>query len=129
MSPSGRFERSQGADLVTHLHGGSGEAADPALLQKVLQQTLAAMTATQRIAPAEMAALQAIARRHHGAQLDEAIATELVQAVLCGQGDYPDKPPPIWRTTSQRVAQLLLDDPEASERLHRMWMELMGSSS
>ena len=128
MSPYGRFERSPGAEFVTREQDLPSDAANPALLEQVLRQTLAAMTASQRVAPAEMEALKSVGQRHSGRPLDESIAAEMVQAVLCQQPDSTGQLPQIWQTTSLRVAQLLLDDPEANARLTRMWAELGGGS-
>src|SRR5687768_10299717 len=101
MSPSGRFERSQPTEFLAPESASDRDVAQPALLQQVLKQTLAAMSSADRVAPAEMAALQSVAKRNLGQPLDEEIATELVHAVLCGNGEGSSESRPLWQTTAR----------------------------
>ena len=118
-------ERSAGVPRPDAASEPSAERADPALLDKVLKQTLDAQSSGDPSANDRMRALVDVARRHRGKPLTlEPVAVELVEAVLAEEFPQPHTPPKLRQAMSARIAQTLLDDPVSRERLAVFWARL-----
>jgi len=99
--------------------------ANGELMDRVLQETLAATDADTPLDPTELAALIDVARRHCGQTPTLAsIVVELVEAVLAtrfgGVSDGGDR----WRSMSSAIAETLMDDPTSRDRLESLWTRL-----
>jgi hypothetical protein len=104
------------------------QAIDPALLEKVLQETTAAYSAQEPLVGAEKESLRAVVRRHQGQPLSlHPMAVELVEAMLLSC--FPDLPqrPELLAVMSARIAETLMDDPSAQQRLKSLWVQLGGT--
>jgi hypothetical protein len=101
---------------------------DRALLEKVLEETL---SASHHGAPGSITGLEAlrdVARRYRGQPLVlDPVAMELVWAMLRSSFPKVREGSREWRTMSTRIAQTLLDDPVARERLKAFWGRLTES--
>jgi hypothetical protein len=108
----------------------SGEAAgsgpvDPALLARVLQQTLAAADEQDAANSADLQRLRAIAHRRKGQNLVlEPVVIEMVRGVLGAEFAGLDKDPERFNDITMRIARSLLDDPVANKRLENLWARL-----
>jgi len=98
---------------------------DRALLEKVLLETLSASHQSTPEGGATLVALREVARRHRGQPLAvEPMAVEMIRAIL--RVSFPKAPVDSrsWQTMATRIAQTLLDDPVARERLKAFWAKL-----
>jgi hypothetical protein len=104
-------------------------AADDGLLETVLQQTLAVLSAEESVDPSTKAALLTVARRYAGQSLVlEPIAVELVDAALPRL--FAGESPALLRSRlTAQIAQTLMDDPVARPRLESLWTHLCGYGS
>ncbi len=114
------------ADSAAAGRGASPEdAAAQALLELVLQQTMAAYAETQHAPESVRDALRSVASRFHGELLSfEPCLVALVEAVIREPfaGWVPQGPP--WEALCRRVAQTMYDDPTARARLESLWRQL-----
>jgi hypothetical protein len=100
--------------------------SDPALLEKVVLQTLDALgSAAQSADSIDVQRLRTVAHRRRGQPLTlEPVAIELVRAILGpdfgGLGDQPE----LFLSVSAQVARALMDDPSACRRLENLWARL-----
>jgi hypothetical protein len=102
-------------------------AADSALLDRVLQQTLAICQPGEPLDAAEMRALRDVADRHRGRPLEfEPVAVELVAAAIDGLCPAK-KNAEFWRNLSAQVARILIDDPSSFARLNALWIRLKNT--
>lgn len=96
-------------------------AADEALLETVLQQTLAALSGEESVDPSTKTALSTVAKRYAGQALVlEPIAVELVDAALPRlflTGDRAE----LRNRLAAHIAQTLMDDPIARPRFESLW--------
>ncbi len=94
---------------------------DKALLDRVLQETMAAVS----VGPQELSALLDVARKYHGQPLTlEPVAVELVEAILRFRLPALQLSDPQRREMLTQIAELLLEDPPSAERLRRLWDRL-----
>ena len=99
--------------------------ADPHLLEKVVQETLAAMGAGETVDSVDLQRLRNIAHRRKGQNLTlEPVVVEMVRALLgpnfAGLNDDPE----VFLAMSTQVARSLMDDPESCRRLEILWSRL-----
>lgn len=97
---------------------------DPALLEKVLQETIDACENEPLDGP-EKERIRAVVERYAGHPLTlEPVAVELVEAVLLGS--FPDLScsPQRTRLLSTQVAGTLMEDPHSQPRLAALWERL-----
>jgi hypothetical protein len=100
---------------------------DPALLERVVRQTLAGGTVEEPLRPEEMDAMREVARRRQGEPLGlDPVATELVDAVLRTQFGNPVNAAGIWQALCRQVAETVMDDPVSHQRLESLWSSLSG---
>ena len=95
------------------------------LLESVLNETLTGRSVGDSMSRTTLAALQEVAKRHRGQPLIlEPVAVELVRALL--RLKFPKQPVTSreWKFMSNRIAQTMLDDPVARERLRVFWSRL-----
>jgi hypothetical protein len=98
---------------------------DPALLARVLQQTLAAADEKDAANSADLQRLRAIAHRRKGQNLVlEPVVIEMVRGVLGAEFAGLDKDPERFNEITMRIARSLLDDPVANKRLENLWARL-----
>ncbi len=98
---------------------------DPALLARVLQQTLAAADEQDPAHAADLQRLRAIAHRRKGQNLVlEPVVIEMVRGVLGAEFAGLDKDPVRFNEVTMRIARSLLDDPVANKRLENLWARL-----
>jgi hypothetical protein len=111
-SPADRDERRPAAEL------------DPALLERVLEETLSDAAASH-LDPAEMRALADVARRYPGASLvADPIAAELVKSILKVRFRGSDASDTFWQEVSRQIANTLCEAPDTRERLDCLWSQL-----
>lgn len=97
---------------------------DTTLLDKVLRHT-SAVASDDPVDSAEMEALHKVVERHRGKPLVvEPIARELIQAVLLTQLPARRNTPELRQDVAALIAQTLMGDPVASERLTALWNRL-----
>ena len=95
------------------------------MLQQVLRQTLAGMTSTRELNPQVYAALLEVAQRFPGEPLSlDPVAIELVAACLRVQFPALAARAALSRRMSLWVAESLLADPAARQRLTELWSRL-----
>lgn len=106
-----------------------GQRVDPALLEKVLQQTLSAADDAIQVDPVHVQRLRAVAHRR-GSQplMVEPTVVELVRAVLGAEFAGLAEDPERFRAMTVEIARALMDDPVASKRLEGMWKRLCDLS-
>ena len=103
-------------------------SADKALLQRILEQTMA--DDAEPLAPAELDTLKAVARRHrHEAFELEPIGVALVDSMLSLRLAQYDSKEEKWRGMSQQVATAFFESSQARQRLKRLWDRLCESTS
>lgn len=99
--------------------------ADPALLERVLQQTATAADAARVTSNAEILRLRAVANRRKELPLTlEPVVVEMVQAVLGNEFAGIENDPVRFRAMTVEIARALMDDPAAQQRLEAMWTKL-----
>jgi hypothetical protein len=99
-------------------------------LEAVLHATLAVCASDEPLDPSDMQRLREVARRHAECRaVTEAIAVELVRAVLEGHFVGGDVLKGIGPGAANQIAQTLLDDPAAKARIERFWNRLIGEAS
>jgi hypothetical protein len=104
----------------------SDRTPDAALLEWVLRQTSEWYHSSEQFDAADMEALLEVGRRHRGEPLSlEPVAVELVQAALRGHFSPQADTAEVRRTICTQIAQTLLDDPVARERLQTFWAQLV----
>lgn len=98
---------------------------DRGLLERVLRETISAMEGDS-VEPQCMQRLLQVAKRYENQELTlDPIAIELVLGVVEHSFQQFQPPAEGWRTVSERIASVLMDDPQASERLKRFWARLV----
>jgi hypothetical protein len=109
------------ADSAAAARGASPEdTAAQALLELVLQQTMAAYAETQNAPESVRDALRSVASRFHGELLSfEPCLVALVEPFA----RWVPKGPPR-EALCRRVAQTMYDDPTARARLESLWRQL-----
>jgi hypothetical protein len=102
---------------------------DPAILEKVLQQTLSAADDAIAVDPIHVQRLRAVAHRR-GSQplMVEPTVVELVRAVLGADFAGLAGDPERFKAMTVEIARALMDDPIASRRLEGMWKRLCDMS-
>jgi hypothetical protein len=126
-SPRGSGEDVRATEAIAAQAAPSGQpAADPRLLQRVLEWAEATLRSEDPLEVADMEAIRQVARRHADAPLAlNPIAVELVQAMLQAQfRAHPDWLP-VWQSASGEIARTLFDDPSSRERLEALWDRLL----
>lgn len=126
MSPN---ERQSSSDdrLPTEraLEASAEPPAEPEILQQVLNQTLAGLTSTRELSPKVYAALLDVAQRHPNEPLSlDPVAIELVAGCLRVQFPALAVRETLSRRMSLWVAESLLADPAARQRLTELWARL-----
>ncbi len=104
----------------------SDEAADQSdLMERVLEETLAATDAAAPLEPRELEALKEVARRHPDEPLTLLpVATELVRAVLSTRFGHLRDGTESWQSMTSTIAETLMDDPSSRDRLQSLWAQL-----
>lgn len=93
---------------------------DRDLLERVLQETLAAVT----IGADELASLVSVRRALDRQPFSQAVARDLVEVIV--RHRLPGVPlSPVQREAMlQQIAAALVDDPRSEQRLERLWAQL-----
>lgn len=100
-------------------------AAEPDLIERVLQETLTASATGAPLDSHEMAALQDVARRHRGADLtSQPVLVDLVAALLQARFSALAGRGPLCQTLAERIAETLWGDPLSQQRLYLLWARL-----
>jgi hypothetical protein len=103
----------------------SGQATDPALLERVLRQTLTVCGSNEPLDAGSRKALREVVARHRGRPFSlEPVAVELVAAVLRANVEATSSSLDTWRAVSFQVARTLCDDPASRKRLEAFWGRL-----
>ena len=103
----------------------SSHALDPSLLEKVLRETEELLCTDWPPDSREKAALREVARRHRGRPLSlDPVAVDLVQAVVGTRFAARPNSAGFWREMAMHVAQTILDDPLAHDRLDALWSRM-----
>ncbi len=103
----------------------AAQATDPHLLEKVVQETLAAMGAGEAADSVDLQRLKSIAHRRRGQKLTlEPVVVEMVRALLGPNFAGLNKDPEVFLAMSTQVARLLMDDPVSCRRLEILWSRL-----
>jgi len=131
-SAAGGPERPLGApqSLPGETVGRAGQSIDPALLERVLRETAELWQEEPPSVNGDFNALQEVARQHRGESLVTGpIAGELVYAVVRPRFQGPGDSSVFWQNVSVHVAETLLGDPVAHDRLQALWVRLAESVS
>jgi hypothetical protein len=109
------------------------EATPPAagntagMFDEILEETSRALVSLEPLTAAENQAVREVVGRHRGQPLSlEPVATDLIHALLQGRFQGVENFARFGQLLSWRVAQTLMDDPVASERLGALWGRLSG---
>jgi len=126
-SPRGSGEDVRATEGIAAQAAPSGEpAADPRLLQRVLEWAEATLRSEDPLEVADIEAIRQVARRHPHAPLAlQPMVVELVQAVLQAQFHAHPDWFPVWQSASGEIARTLFDDPGSRERLEALWDRLL----
>jgi hypothetical protein len=102
-----------------------GSVPDPALLLRVLEQTLSSKDAPDAVEAADIERLKTVARQRHGQPLTvEPVAVEMVRAVLGAHFARLGKDPDTFNDITLQIARTLMEDPSACKRLETLWSRL-----
>ncbi len=125
-SGSSSREPSGGRPAGEKAADGAGAAPlDPALLERVVKQTLAAADVQDESTNADLQRLRSIAHRRKGQNLVlEPVVIEMVRAMLGAEFAGLDADPERFREISMKIARALLDDPVSCQRLENLWSRL-----
>jgi len=105
----------------------AGPAADPALIERVLRETLAASDTEQPRDRQELAALREVSRRHPAEPFGlEPVAKEMVEAILRVRFADRFHGAESRSAMAARIAETFCDDPISAERLKDLWVRLGG---
>lgn len=105
-----------------------GMPLDPALLERVVKQTLAAADEQDASTSADLQRLRMVAHRRKGQNLVlEPVVIEMVRAMLGAEFAGLDADPERFREISMRIARTLIDDPVSCKRLENLWARLAES--
>ncbi|MEX2188634.1 MAG: hypothetical protein WD875_17635 [Pirellulales bacterium] len=103
-------------------------AIDPALLERVVKQTLEAADEQDISSAVDLQRLRSIAHRRKGQNLVlEPVVIEMVRAMLGAEFAGLDADPERFREISMRIARTLLEDPVSCKRLENLWARLAES--
>jgi hypothetical protein len=103
---------------------------DASIWENVLQQTVEGDGLDVPLTLEEIEALREVARRYQGQPLTlEPTAAALVQAVVLPLLPTDPTAAQFWQEAFVQIAQTQLDDPVASDRLHRLWSQLQGEQT
>jgi hypothetical protein len=102
-------------------------AADPALMERVLRETLAATDSGQPYDRRELAALRGVFRRHSAEPFGpRPVAAEMVEAILRVRLGGRFRASGTGSAMAAQIAETLCDDPVSGERLKALWVRLGG---
>ncbi|WP_425617607.1 hypothetical protein NA78x_001288 [Anatilimnocola sp. NA78] len=105
------------------------EADEPQFLNQVMSQTLAGLASTRELNPELYAALLEVARQHPGEVLSlDPVAIELMGASLRVQFPAIAQREALVRRMSLWIAESMLADPSARQRLAELWAGLGEAS-
>jgi hypothetical protein len=103
----------------------SNSLPDRSLLEQVLLETVAAVGEDAGIDESCMQAMRDVARRHRGSALShDPVAVDLIAAVLRHCFRTRDVSADFWASVSHQIAESLMEDPVARNRLERLWTRL-----
>jgi hypothetical protein len=103
----------------------AGAPIDPALLARVMEQTLAAADDKDTSVSGDLQRLKAIAHRRKGQNLVlEPVVIEMVRAMLGAEFAGLEADPERFKEVTMKIARTLLDDPTANKRLESLWSRL-----
>lgn len=103
----------------------SKRPADPALVERVLRQTLTMCGANEPLGAESRKALREVVSRHRGKPFGlEPVAVELVAAVLQSQMAAGSESSDIRQAVTLQVARTLCEDPASRRRLEGFWERL-----
>ncbi|RIK73122.1 MAG: hypothetical protein DCC67_18305 [Planctomycetota bacterium] len=99
---------------------------DEAALGAAVKAALESGDAGERVLVEEMEALREVASRHGASrQVSEAIAVDLVAAILTVNYRGLKRPPDFWKSMAAKIAAVLLESPSAQARLENLWRRLI----
>jgi hypothetical protein len=102
-----------------------GSVTDPALLLRVLEQTISASDSPDEVEAANIERLKTVARQRHGQPLVlEPVVVEMVRAVLGAHFAALGKDPQRLDEMTLHIAHTLMEDPAACKRLETLWSRL-----
>lgn len=100
-------------------------AADPALMERVLRETLAAGDSGRPYDHHELAALREVARRHPAEPFGlHPVAREMVDAILRVRFAGGFHAAESRSAMAARIAETFCEDPVSAERLKALWVRL-----
>jgi len=102
----------------------------PQLLDQVMSETAAQLSAPERLEPAVRAALVAVAERYAGQPLVlEPTGVALFEALLAAEFPLLAERPALLTKAAGEVARVLLADPTSHRRIEHLWMTLAEEAS
>jgi len=102
-----------------------GPPRDEGLLELVLERTARVSGNEDEVAPQTMERFLDVARLHRGLKLNaDPVARELVETILRDTLTALKQPDLLWRSTALSIAQTLMEDPRAQQRMNSFWMRL-----
>lgn len=108
----------------------SASADDIAALQRVLEESLAATSSDELLEAVEIDALREVAQRHREDAFNcDAVAVELVGALLKAYFDTAGRRGDLWQSVAGPVADALCRHPESRARLERLWARLRAGAA
>jgi hypothetical protein len=121
--PQNSPERPQAA-LRQRTEAPSG-SVDPSLLDRVLRATEGLLEDGRPLGDGEREALWNVARRHRDEAISvDPVVVELVEAVIEPLGELRVEERAFWRSTALPVAEAIMEDPVAHERLASLWQRM-----
>jgi hypothetical protein len=99
-------------------------SAHSALLDKVLQETLAMASADAPVPPEDRNALIEVARRHATTEVTLDAVVELIQIVLKSRFCSIAEDPQYFSKMSREIAVTVRDDPRTWDRVQSFWARL-----
>jgi len=128
-NPADPLRPEREAELISpHANPEQDAAADtdePQFLNQVMSQTLAGLTSTRELNPELYAALLEVARQYPGEVLSlDPVTIELIGASLRVQFPVIAQREALLRRMSLWIAESILGDPSARQRLAELWARL-----
>lgn len=105
-------------------HAAAQHSTAQALLEQVLQATLAMGPGDEPLRPEELRTLAAVAKRRQAEPLTIETVTELVQAVLRWRFRALSSSREQWERMTRQIAETIWDDPQAQPRMRQLFQLL-----
>lgn len=125
MSSGFESGRTSGEPLRRASDAKSSGQPDPALLEAVMQQTLAMSGGADDESARDLGALRSVVERHRGRPFAlEPIAVELIGAILHERLNDWGLAPAARQAMTHQIAETIYDDPVTRGRFQALWTRL-----